>query len=358
MKKLTLLVMILSLFFMFSCASDDDDDNPSTDGDSLVVSDSDTVSQDEDSVTDEEPQIDEDSVNKDEEPQPDEDAVKEDSDPEVDEDGTVQDEEPQIDEDSATPDEDEITDVDVDTEEPIETFTPGTYTRTYKVRTPKDAVCSHLLDVYEHAWNYRPLGVVAFGFTSMLDGTDNVVAEHAALRFDRISIPENAVIDSVKMFIYPHNEVDSSNKVYMMFGFEDSANSAAFDPSNYDSGRPDQRNFASAQISEYLIKCDSDCRPDWMGEAYCEERTNDCWDRNTPYQLRDKNSVFKTALQSIVSKDGWQAGNAITFLSSGMYPSKMDPEEEKAYSESRLVMGYSEDSTDKVPYIEITFTVQ
>ncbi len=254
-------------------------------------------------------------------------------------------------------DDDEVSDADTEEpeDEPLVDLGSGTHTVVYRVDKPEDAVTSYLFDPASHSWNYYFPGTVQFGFTKTSDYPQQIVGAHSAMRFRRINIPKNAVIDNVKFVIYPHNEIDSNNKVYMMFAFEDSGNSLPFDTGNCDNNRPDQRKLTESRVTDHLIKCLRDhC---YMDDEYCENRKKDCWDRNVPYEIRQKNKELAKALQHVVNRDDWEFGNAVTLKSVGMYPQEMHSEEKKDYSDHRTVMGYKKDAPEKAPMLEVTFTV-
>jgi hypothetical protein len=78
--------------------------------------------------------------------------------------------------------------------------------------------------------------------------------------------------------------VDSSNNLWINVYAERSEDSPAFDPTNYDWGRPDQRARTTAFVDHWLVRCNDGCTD--LTEYDCPQRKLDCWDPAVAFTCR------------------------------------------------------------------------
>ncbi|MFW6369188.1 MAG: hypothetical protein ACOC0J_01245, partial [Myxococcota bacterium] len=170
---------------------------------------------------------------------------------------------------------------------------------------------------------------------------------NTALRFEGVTIPPGAQIDSAVLSFHPTNEVDSSVRLLLNVYAEAAADSAPYDPTNYDEGRPDQRSRTEAFIDRWVIRCNSSCTDDT--EYDCPQRQKDCWDREVRYEVPKDLAAL---LQEVVDTEGWQEGNAVSiflFNAAGQG-------ETADWTGSRNITGYDEEKgEDYVPRLEVTW---
>jgi hypothetical protein len=192
---------------------------------------------------------------------------------------------------------------------------------------PADAITSYLMNLSPTAWNLLYGAEVPIG----RDWDTDHVSYNTALRFEGVRIPAGATITSAKLSFYPTNEVDSAHNLWINVYAEKSADSAPFNPSNYDSGRPDQRARTAAFIDHWLVRCNASCTD--MTEYDCPQRQLDCWDRNVAFTVPKD---LKAMVQEVVAQPGWAQGNALTLL----LVNSATEEDGANYEDSRSITGY------------------
>lgn len=213
-----------------------------------------------------------------------------------------------------------------------------------RVGSEDDALSSYLINASPAAWNIFSGASVPLGRHFDADH----VSYHTALRFPSVSVPQGATVTSARLTFYPTNEVDSSNNLYLNVYAEKVADSAPFDPSNYDTGRPDQRLKTTANIDHWVVRCNDSCTD--LTEYDCPQRKLDCWDRTVAFTCPKD---LKALVQEVVSQPGWAAGNALTIF---LINSATDQDGAK-YQSSRSIVGY--DTTlgvDHAPKLVVEFT--
>lgn len=193
-----------------------------------------------------------------------------------------------------------------------------------------DAISSYLMSAFPAEWNLFWGATVPLG--RHWDGDH--VSYHTALRFASVPVPAGAQVLEARLTFYPTNEVDSSHPLWINIYAERSANSAPFDPSNYDAGRPDQRPKTSAHFDHWLVRCNATCSD--SSEYDCPQRRLDCWDRNVPYTVPKD---LKTLVQEVIDQPGWTAGRAMTIL---LINAATD-QDGLAYRDHRSITGYDVD---------------
>ncbi|MFO7736235.1 MAG: hypothetical protein R6W70_08510 [bacterium] len=293
------------------------------------------------------------------------DKISNDADKLIDKDNGFSDEDELSDDDSdvAFPDDDNDTDELPDEDIPEQTEHvsiidngDGTSTASIMLNSETDAVSAYLMDPPSGSWNYFHGDTVKLGFKEI--SSDTFVAFHTALRFTHIPVENSTDIISSELSFLPHNNVDSSNTIYLNIYGEKQADSQEFDVSNYSSNRPDQRVKTENHIEEWGINCiaDTGLDPCYGDEEYCEQRAKDCWDKEIRYNIpRDISNI----ISEITELSQWKKGNSLTFIISGMYPSQMPDEEKPEYSGNRTLIGYdisSEKGKDYLPVLKITYS--
>jgi hypothetical protein len=190
-----------------------------------------------------------------------------------------------------------------------------------------DALSSYLMDAVEQEWNIFSGSLVHLGRHWDVGN----VSYHTALRFHDVLVPAGATVTDARLSFHPANEVDSINNLWINVYLEKRGDSPAFDPSNYDSGRPDQRSRTTKFIDHWLVRCRSDCTD--LNEYDCPQRRLDCWDRDVRFVV-PKN--LKELVQEVVSLPDWAQGNAMTLL---LVNTATDQDGEK-YMSSRSIVGF------------------
>lgn len=173
------------------------------------------------------------------------------------------------------------------------------------IGTSDDALASYLMDGPSSSWNI-------FSGTSVPVGRHfdiGNVSYRTAFRFPGVLIPQGAVIEAATLAFYPTNEVDSSKNLWLSIYAESAANSAPFDPSNTNSGRPDQRLRTTAHIDRWLVRCNDDCTD--ITEYDCPQRKLDCWNRDIQFTCPKDLSDL---VQEVINIPEWESGNAITIF--------------------------------------------
>jgi hypothetical protein len=197
---------------------------------------------------------------------------------------------------------------------------------TLKLASAPDAISSYLLAGFS-GWN------LFHGATVYLGRRDEIghASYHTALRFTQVAIPQGATIVSAKLSFYPQNSVESSNNLWINIYAEKATDSAAFDPSNYNSGRPDQRLKTSAFIDKWLVRCNASCTT--LTEFDCPQRKLDCWTKATQFTVPKD---LKALVQEVVNQSGWASGNALSILLINSATAQDGPK----YEENRAITGY------------------
>lgn len=232
----------------------------------------------------------------------------------------------------------------------------GTSTASIMLNSETDAVSAYLMDPPSSSWNYFHGDTFKLGFKEI--SSDTFVAFHTALRFTHIPVENSTDIISSELSFMPHNNVDSSNTIYLNIYGEKQADSQKFDVSNYSSNRPDQRVKTENHIEEWGIKCiaGTGFDPCYGSEEYCEQRAKDCWDKEIRYIVpRNLSNI----ISEITELPQWKKENSLTIIISGMYPSQMSDEEKPDYSGNRTLIGYdmsSEKGEDYLPVLKITYS--
>ena len=253
---------------------------------------------------------------------------------------------------------DEIPDNDTSASDHVEVINnqDGSVTVNVTLNSETDAVTSYLMDAPTSSWNYFYGSSVNIGFRVYDLLEDEYVAYHSAFRFTDVDVPAGATIESAEFSFHPTNEVDSSKKIYLRAAMEKTNNSAEFNVSNYDSGRPDQRTETDATVEEYLLKCQTLEECGVPESDYCKARAEDCWNREVRYTFRGDMTPM---VQEIIHTAGWTRKNAMTIFITGTYPSAMPSSERPDYSNDRSVTGYDTDKAPSYyPVLSITFTVK
>jgi hypothetical protein len=216
---------------------------------------------------------------------------------------------------------------------------------TLAITSKEDIVSSYLLSGSD--WNY--LG----GTTAPLGRHSNTArtSYHTAFRFKNIMIPKGSTIQSAWLSFMPHNEVDSSKRLMINIYAEKVGDSAAYDPTQYKSGRPDQRLRTKAKIDRWIVRCRADCSSDIKSPKYeydCPQRKKDCWDRTKRYQVP---KPLKDIVQEVIDQPDWKAGNAISLF---LFNAASD-REGKDYQDSRTIIGYDAQKPGSAPQLIIEF---
>jgi len=212
------------------------------------------------------------------------------------------------------------------------------------VASEDDALASYLINASPAAWNIFSGASVPLGRHFDVDH----VSYHTALRFPAVSVPQGATITSAKVSFYPTNSVDSSNNLWLNVYAEKAEDSAPFDPTNYDTDRPDQRLKTTAYIDHWLVRCNSSCTD--LSEYDCPQRELDCWDPAVPFTCPKD---LKAMVQEVVDQPGWVAGNAMTIF---LVNSATDEDGVK-YQNSRHIVGYDTAlGTQYAPKLVVEFT--
>ncbi|MGC4119218.1 MAG: hypothetical protein QM765_32565 [Myxococcales bacterium] len=206
-----------------------------------------------------------------------------------------------------------------------------------------DAVSSYLINASPAAWNIFSGEHVPLG--RHFDTAH--VSYHTALRFPAVNVPAGATVTSAKLTFYPHNSVDSSNNLWINLYAEKAVSSAPFDPTNYDSGRPDQRAKTTALFDHWLVRCRSDCTD--LSEYDCPQRKLDCWDPAVAFTCPKD---FKAMVQEVIDQPGWAAGNAMTIF---LINAATDQDDAK-YQGYRTIVGYDPAAVDHAPKLVVEFT--
>lgn len=206
----------------------------------------------------------------------------------------------------------------------------------------KDALSSYLMSGLPVGWNIFSGAAVYLGRRS--DGAH--VSYHTALRFSSVPIPQGAQIEAAWLHFHPTNEVDSTKNLWINIYAEKADDSAAFDPTNYDAGRPDQRAKTSAFIDHWLVRCSTDCTN--LTEYDCPQRKLDCWQRDSEVRVPKD---LKALVQEIVARPGWKSGNALTLL---LINAATDQDGAK-YQDGRSITGYDPSRGPQfAPRLEVT----
>ena len=217
----------------------------------------------------------------------------------------------------------------------------GLQTISVKLVSANDAVTSYLL-AGGSGWNYF------YGDTVYLGRHFDVgqVSYHTALRFLGVAIPKGAQVVDARLTFFPANSVDRSNNLWINVYAEKSADSPPYDPTNYDSGRPDQRLKTTQKIDHWLVRCADACTD--LSEYDCPQRQLDCWDKETAFEL-PKN--LAPLIQELVDLDGWAVGNALSLM---LINAATDQDGVK-YAKSRAITGYD---PQRGPQFSPTLTIQ
>jgi hypothetical protein len=190
-----------------------------------------------------------------------------------------------------------------------------------------DAVSSYLMDAAESEWNLFHGDHVPLG----RHFDPNHVSYHTALRFTGVQVPAGATITSAKLSLHPNNAVDSSHRLWINLYAERVANSAPFDPTNYETNRPDQRVKTAAFIDHWLVRCNASCTE--LTEYDCPQRKLDCWDPTVEFTVPKD---LRTLVQEVVDQPGWAAGNAMTIFLINSATDQDGPN----YLDHRTIVGY------------------
>lgn len=183
--------------------------------------------------------------------------------------------------------------------------TGGPVTVTATLGGPGDAATSYLMDGPSGEWNLFGPATVHLG----RHWDEAHVSYHTALRFPGLDVPAGAVIESATLSFFATNEVDSSNALILNVYAEAAADSAPFDVTRYESGRPDQRARTTAHVEKWVVRCNESCSD--LTEWDCPQRKLDCWDREVAYACPKDLAAL---VQEVVSGPGWSPGNALTLL--------------------------------------------
>jgi hypothetical protein len=125
----------------------------------------------------------------------------------------------------------------------------------------------------------------------------------------------------------------------------------AYDPSNYQKNRPDQRLKTTAKIDRWIVRCRDDCSDDISSSKYeydCAQRKKDCWNRNVEYELPKD---LKAIIAEIVTQSTWQSGNAVSIF---LFNAATD-QDGSHYESSRTIIGYDDNQKQKAPRIVIEY---
>jgi len=205
-----------------------------------------------------------------------------------------------------------------------------------------NAISSYLM--LGSAWNLFHGSTVYLGRRT----DDPHVSYHTALRFEGIAIPQGATIQTATLSFYPQNDLEDSTNLWINIYAERTADSAAFDPADYDAGRPDQRLKTSAHIDHWLVRCNASCTD--LTEYDCDQRKLDCWRRTTRF---DVPKDLKELVQEVVGQAGWGSGNALTLL---LVNAAID-EDGKDYRDNRSITGYDlERGASFAPRLVVSYT--
>jgi hypothetical protein len=211
--------------------------------------------------------------------------------------------------------------------EPDATADAGSGTVSVRIASGDDALASYLMNASPPAWNIFSGATVPVG--RHFDTAH--VSYHTAFRFTGVTVPKGATVVSARLRFYPTNEVDSSHSLWLNVYAERSGDSAAFDPGNYVSGRPDQRARTTAFIDHWLVRCNASCTD--LTEYDCPQRKLDCWNRDVVYEVPKDLSAM---VQEVVDQPGWEPGHAITLLIVNAATDSDGPN----YQSSRSITGF------------------
>jgi hypothetical protein len=189
--------------------------------------------------------------------------------------------------------------------EPDANTDAGSSVISVRVAGGDDALASYLMNASPPAWNIFSGATVPVG--RHFDTAH--VSYYTAFRFAGVTVPKGVTVASARLRFYPTNEVDSSHSLWLNVYAERTGDSAPFDPSNYLSGRPDQRVRTTSFIDHWLVRCNGSCTD--MTEYDCPQRKLDCWNRDVVYEVPKDLSAM---VQEVVDQPGWEPGNAITLL--------------------------------------------
>lgn len=211
-----------------------------------------------------------------------------------------------------------------------------------RVVSGDDALASYLISASPPAWNIFSGETVPLG--RHFD-TDHV-SYHTALRFKAVAVPKGATVASARLRFYPTNEVDSSNALWLNVYAERAADSAPFDPSDYVSGRPDQRARTTAFIDHWLVRCNDSCTD--LTEYDCPQRKRDCWNRDVMFEVPKD---LAATVQEVIDQPGWDSGHALTILIVNAATDSDGPK----YAASRAITGFDPSrGAVYAPQLEIT----
>ncbi len=174
-----------------------------------------------------------------------------------------------------------------------------------RVVSGDDALASYLMNASPAAWNLFSGATVPVG--RHFDTAH--VSYYTAFRFAGVNVPKGVTVASARLRFYPTNEVDSSLSLWLNVHAERTGDSAPFDPSNYVSGRPDQRVRTTSFVDHWLVRCNDSCTD--LTEYDCPQRKLDCWNRDVVYEVPKDLSAM---VQEVVGQPDWEPGNAITLL--------------------------------------------
>lgn len=172
-----------------------------------------------------------------------------------------------------------------------------------RVTSGDDALASYLMS--GSGWNIFSGETVPVGRHFDVDH----VSYHTAFRFVGVAVPKGATIESARLRFYPTNEVDSSKSLWLNVYAERAGNSAPFDPTNYLTGRPDQRLRTTTFIDHWLVRCNGTCTD--LTEWDCPQRKLDCWNRDVLFEVPKELAAI---VQEVIDLPGWEPGHAITIL--------------------------------------------
>lgn len=201
-----------------------------------------------------------------------------------------------------------------------------------QIASVNDALTSYLINASPAAWN------IFYGANVHLGRHFDTahVSYHTALRFPGLQVPKGATIVSAKVFLWPTNSIDSTKNLYINVYAEKAADSAPFNPTNYDSGRPDQRLRTTAHFDHWTVRCNDSCSTDPQSPKWeydCAQRKLDCWDPATEYACPKD---LKSLVQEVVDLPGWAPGNALTLL----FVNAATDQDGVKYQSSRTLTGY------------------
>jgi hypothetical protein len=174
-----------------------------------------------------------------------------------------------------------------------------------RVTSGNDALASYLMSSSPPGWNIFSGATVPVGRHFDVGN----VSYYTAFRFVGVAIPKGSTIESARLRFYPTNEVDSSKSLWLNVYAERAANSAPFDPSNYVTGRPDQRLRTTTFIDHWLVRCNGTCTD--LTEWDCPQRKLDCWNRDVLFEVPKELAAI---VQEVIDLPGWEPGHAITIL--------------------------------------------